>query len=311
MNDLTILHDAWPAPEPSPTARAHARVALAGRAAARCRSRRLLPRLVAVATVAAMLAAGAAVVDRPGGGDPLPSVELASAAVLERAAEAAESKPFTPPRADQWIYMVDRIKSSDGSAPIVERRWRAVDGTGTARIENGELEVERVRGSKLRSLRTLIGPFAGYDAVAALPTDPDALLRRAYRYAEDITGAGLTEHGDVYALFNGMLRDNVLPPELEAAIFRALKQVPGVTVERIDAGGRPALRVGQTEDWLREELVLDAETYRYLGESGTVVRDGFIDPGKAGNATGEIRKGDAVVSVRLTTAIVDGPGDRR
>jgi hypothetical protein len=107
-----------------------------------------------------------------------------------------------------------------------------------------------------------------------------------------------------------MLRENLLPPDLEAAIYRALKEVPNVTVETTDVPGRPALVVGQTEDWLREELLLDAETYRYLGERRTVVRDAVIDPAKAGNATGEIEKADKVVAERIATAIVDEPGQR-
>jgi hypothetical protein len=309
MNDLEILHDAWGAPAaPSPAARHRARAALLTRTAPR-RRRRLVPRLAAAAAVALLVAAGLAVVEDLGGTGP--EVPVASAAVLERAAAAAEGKPFTPPRADQWIYTEDRFKGDDG-AFVTKESWRAVDGTGMAwRDERGKLHVERLQGGKGRPLRALVGPFGSYERVVALPTDPDALLRRAYREARNITGAGLTEHGDVYALFNGMLRENVLPPELEAAIFRALKQVPGVSVERIDVSGRPALVVGQTEDWLREELVLDAETYTYLGESGTVVRDAVIDPEKAGNETGAVEEGSRAVSERLTTAVVDEPGRRR
>jgi hypothetical protein len=307
MNDLQLLHDAWGAPAaPTPAARADARAALLARATP-TRPRRLVPRL-AVAALALVLAAGLAVLEGTDG----PEVPVASAAVLERAAVAAEGKPFTPPRDDQWIYMEDRVTSSDGGEPVIREGWRAVDGTGTAwRDERGRLRVERLRGGKGRPLRAVVGPLASYDRLAALPTDPDALLRFAYREAKDITGAGLTEHGDVYAIFNGILRDNVLPPDLEAAIFRALKRVPDVTVERIDVSGRPALVIGQTEDWLREELVLDAETSTYLGERGTVVRDAVIDPEKAGNETGAIEQGDRVVSERLTTAIVDEPGRRR
>jgi hypothetical protein len=107
-----------------------------------------------------------------------------------------------------------------------------------------------------------------------------------------------------------MLRGNLLPPELEAAIFRALKRVPNVTVEAIEVDGRPALAVAQTEDWLREELLLDRETFRYLGERSTIVRDARIDPLKAGNETGQIRRGSQVVSRRIATAIVDAPGER-
>jgi hypothetical protein len=49
-------------------------------------------------------------------------------------------------------------------------------------------------------------------------------------------------------------------PELEAAIFRALEEVPGVTVTELDVSRRPALAVAQTEDWLQEELLLDKRT---------------------------------------------------
>jgi hypothetical protein len=312
MNDLEILHDAWGAPgAPSATARAEARAALLARARRPARRRRrLVPRLVAAAALALMIATGLAALEDLGGTGPGPAVPDASAAVLERAAVTAEEKPFTPPRDDQWIYFKERFTASDGE-PTVSESWRAVDGSAMAWTRgSGKVHVERFRGGKGRPLRVVIGPLAGYDTLAALPTDPDALLRWAYRQAENITGAGVTEHGDVYSIFEGMLSDNVLPPELEAAIFRALKQVPGVTVDTIEVGGRPALVVGQTEDWLREELVLDAETYAYLGQSGTVVRDAIISPEKAGNATGEIKKGHEAVGERLVTAIVDKPGER-
>jgi len=41
-----------------------------------------------------------------------------------------------------------------------------------------------------------------------------------------------------------------------------------------------------------------------------VIKDARIDPRKAGNATGEVRKGRTVVAERLDTAIVDRAGDR-
>jgi hypothetical protein len=114
----------------------------------------------------------------------------------------------------------------------------------------------------------------------------------------------------VYAIFTGILRGNVVPPKLEAAIFRALKQVPGVELTTVDVLGRPAYSLAQTEDWLREELLLDRETYTYLGETGTITKNTRINPEKAGNETGEVRKGNKVVSARIKTAIVDRPGER-
>jgi copper chaperone CopZ len=99
-------------------------------------------------------------------------------------------------------------------------------------------------------------------------------------------------------------------PELEAAIFRALKDVPGVTVTEVEISGRPALAVAQTEDWLQEELLLDRRTYAYLGERSTVVKDTVIRPEKAGNESGRISKGHKVLLERLASGIVDEAGDR-
>jgi len=300
MTDLETLHDVFDPPAaPPPAARAEARAALLERAARRRPRRRR-------ALVAALVAAGVAlavVATNLDGSD----VPAAKAEVLERAAEAAERKPFTPPRPHQWIYFEDRWQDKDGNV-ATNRIWRRADGQGTALIDSrGKLQVEIVRLPKLRRSAPLMG---GYEELAALPTDPDALLRWAYDVAEDVTGAGLTEHGDVYAIFNGILRGNVVPPKLEAAIFRALKQVPGVELTTVDVLGRPAYSLGQTEDWLHEELLLDRETYTYLGERSTITKDTRIDPLKAGNETGEVRKGNRVVSARIATAIVDRPGER-
>jgi hypothetical protein len=122
----------------------------------------------------------------------------------------------------------------------------------------------------------------------------------------------MDDHGDVYLILNHILGGNVLPPDLEAGIFRAMKQVPGVTLEEVEVSGRPVLALGlHTSDWLYEELLLHPETYAYVGERSTVTRNATIDPLKAGNATGEVRKGSQVVVERVTTAIVDEPGERR
>ena len=304
MTDLETLHEAWEAPAaPSDRARAEARAALLNRARPRARRRRLA--VAGAVTVAVVV--GLAVLDEPSGNGP--KVPIASAAVLERAAAAAERRQFTPPRDDQWIYIEDRMTRSDGGAPETRRLWRRADGGGLAWRERGRLRVETLeRVRKLPGGRAI--PLVdGYKALAALPTDPDALLRWAYERAEHISGAGLSEHGDVYAIFNGMVRENVLPPDLQAAIFRALARVPGVKVETVDVSGRQALALGQTEDWLHEELLLDPTTYEYRGERSTIVRDATIDPLKAGNATGRVERGSRVISERVATAIVGEPGE--
>jgi hypothetical protein len=301
MNDLKMLHDAWGTPEgPAHTAYTDARAALLALATPRRRGRARL-RVAVVATAAAIVAAFVLVVQD------LRDGPVAAAEVFERAAHAAETKSFVAPRPDQWIFTEDRFTSSDGGKPMTRKMWHRVDGRGIATIDaRGKLNVEVFDSPDRRRP----APFDSYERLAKLPTDPDALLRWAYTQATNVEGAGLTENGDVYAIFSGILGRNVLPPDLEAGIFRALKRVPGVTVSTVDVFGQRVLSLAQTEDWLREELFLDPETYAYRGQRGTVVHDAVINPEKAGNARGEIAKGHTATSLRVATAIQDKPEER-
>jgi hypothetical protein len=203
--------------------------------------------------------------------------------------------------------MEDRVATSDGGAEI-QRTWRRADGGGIAWLdENGKLRASVFERPGKRPGRPPRGPFEGYRTLAALPTDLLALREWAYEWAKNTIRGGMNDDGDVYSIFNHLLRENVLPPKLEAAIFRVLKGVPGVTVlDTVDVLGRPAIALGLgTSDWLHEELLLDKETYAYRGERSTVVRDAVIDPFKAGNSTGQVQKGSKVVAARVVTAIVD------
>jgi hypothetical protein len=240
----------------------------------------------------------------------LPAVPVASAEVLERAAVAAEKQPFTPPRDDQWIYIEEKVSGTDYAAPETDRQWHRADGGGAAWIdETGKLRVQMMDPPTRRSGRPIPDPLGSYKALAALPTDPDALLR----WADSLHMTnGNSSHGAVlYLLFLHIVRENVLPPNLQAAIFRAMERIPGVTVDStIDVLGRPAYALGQTDDWLHEELLVDKDTYAYRGTRSTVVKDATIDPSKAGNSTGKVQKGHVVVAARVVTAVVDRAGQR-
>jgi hypothetical protein len=321
MDELETLYDVWEAPEPPPAAtRARARSALLARATAKAERRGYAP-IAAVGGSALAIVVAVSLVETLGGtstdgrpalsvpGFAVPAANAAQA--LERAAVVAERKPFTAPRDDQWFYFEDRHSIPLDADVRPSQTWRKVDGTARAWIgENGKLQVRELELPTRHPARPT-PVLEDYRALAALPADPDLLLRWAHGLADNITGAGLTEHGDVYSIFNHILRDNVLPPRVEAAIFRALKQVPGVTViDDVDALGRPAFALGQTEDWLHEELLLDKETYEYRGERSTVVENAVIDPLKAGNSTGRVTKGARYVFVRVVTAVVDAAGQR-
>jgi hypothetical protein len=317
MNDLELLRDGWGTPSPPALdAFVDARAALVARAAGRRRPR---PSLRLAGLGAAVLALGTtvAVLGIPGrvGGDGLQVANAAQA--LERAAAASAEKPFTPPRPDQWIYIEERFKGVASDRVHVMRSWRRADGHGMAWLdEAGKLRMRPLerpeKGDRPRRPRPAFGPLAGYDAVAGLPADPEALRRWAYGVAAYSTnGPGTTDDGDVYLLLNNLLRENLVPPEREAAIFRAMKQIPGVTLTNVDVFGRAALSLGlDTADWLHEELLLDPQTYAYLGERSTVIRDATLNPEKVGNETGDVHRGDQAIAERLVTAIVDEAGAR-
>ncbi|MFB4296918.1 CU044_5270 family protein [Actinomadura sp. NTSP31] len=329
MNDLDILRDTWaePAP-PSGAARASARAALLERAAGsrpeprparrvRLRLPRPAVRLVAVGVLAAAVAVGVTVVQSggtDGHGRPrpvlpgIPAGPVANASeALERAAQAAERRPFTPPRPDQWVYVESRVRRGDTpNGPVskgrtlVTRDWKRADGEKVAGLEHGKIVFADTMPTT---------PPSDYASLAAMPTAPDALLRWLY---QQMGGLGDTAEGryeTAYSMLGAVLRDNLLPPKTEAAVFRALKQIPGVTLARAPVQGRPALALARLEEgWLHEELMLDPNTYRYLGEQSVAVKN-HTDHGDDGNLA--VKKGDVLnMTIRLKTAIVDAPGQQ-
>ena len=310
MNDLEILHDAWAEPDaPSDAAREQARADLLARATMR-RRRRWTVRVAAIGGLATALVAGIAMVPIVGGDRAPSSLPVASAAVLEAAAVAAEDAAVHA-AARRPVDLHPRQVLGASSRRFRQEKWRRADGGGFAFYdEDGKLQVEMLHPRRGRAKPVPLGPLAGYKQLAALPTDPEALLRWAYDQTANIEGGGSTEHAEVYGIFEGMISDNVLPPDLKAAIFRALKQVPGVTVDTVEVNDERVIALGQTDDWLHSELLLDAKTYDYVGQSGTVTRDTTISPEKAGNTTGEIKAGQQAAAMRIVTAIVDHPGQR-
>jgi hypothetical protein len=333
-DDLTTLRDCFDAPEAPPAARAFGRAALLERAAAetnaavvhlaaapaRSRSRRIGRRVVAVGAAAAVTATAFIVLENVGGtghdGRPeaiVPglSVPAANAAeVLERAAAVSAAKPeFVPPRDDQWIYTAERMTGSEGE-PMTQQQWTRADGGAHAWIdEAGKLQIQTMEPPSDHPARR--GILEGYPLVASLPTDAAALRQWAYDRAEEnwSNGPDSTSEEEIFLFFNHILRGNVMPPELEAAIFSVMSDLPSLTIENVEIFGSPAIAVGYESDWLHDEILLDPQSYEYLGERSTVTRDATIDTEKAGNATGQVYEGSQVLAQRLDIAIVDEAGE--
>ncbi|MFG2088731.1 MULTISPECIES: CU044_5270 family protein [unclassified Spirillospora] len=274
----------------------------------RFRLPRLGVRLVAAGALAAM-AAGVIVLTGDDGQrtQPLPpDVPLGSvvqaAHVLDQAAKAAETRPFTAPKPRQWVYTKMQLTTSAKAGGLVtggpyktntEELWRRVDGKRYAAYKDGKVET----GPELRTPSVA----AEFDP---LPSDPEALLRKV--------GGSKGHYEMAYQTLVTILRESVQSPEREAAIFRAIKLIPDVKpIEgRVDVNGRPVIALGRTfHGWLHEEVLLDPKTYAYLGERAIAVKNHTTE--SDGEPSDTVKAGTLQrLIVRDAIAVVDDPGRR-
>ena len=175
-----------------------------------------------------------------------------------------------------------------------------------------------------RRVRPAVGLAAFFPNPAAVPTDPDGLLAAVYRLVEDPACApilvGDTVQDRAFMLIDGMLQ-TVQPPEVRAALYRALARIPGVTVVQgaTDAAGRRGVALARaaaiegpgSSGWLRLEVILDSHSHRYLGARHVVTRDHFTPDTPSGSKGTWFRKGQVLVSrAQVALAVVDAPCQR-
>lgn len=278
--------------------------------------------LAAVGAVAAGVAT-AVVVTQTGGGpapvtpprpdvtQPLPSLELA-ASIVER-------QTPTVPRADQWIYT--RTLLTNGvpapgnvqAAPTVER-WDQFGAAWSATIDRrtGKLRVtydaEAAKASEPLQLPQLVKYVNG------LPTDPDALLAAVRKGSKNKLFVSTVGNGDVnepvFESIELLFRtDPFIPPKVNAALFRMLKDFPGVHLEQVaDAAGRHTVGVYRDspgED--RREILFDPTTFRYMGSRLVAVQNMKTDgKPKLVQRVGQVLSQSALVTIKVT----DKPGQR-
>ncbi|GGM21438.1 hypothetical protein GCM10011608_02620 [Micromonospora sonchi] len=339
MDELTALGEAFGPDElPSNTARDKARTALmhhiatnevgtseAARPIERPRrwsawlTRRWSARLslAAAAAVAAVLGVvvveNLGTVDEQGNSHPvvdaLPFARSASADFLEKAAQATDRKPWQAPRPDQFMYRESRtlrnakqIEEKAPNAPLVPGRtrvvvqqdWKRIDGQVWGRRSDGQLVVQQ-QGSGGVGWAQL-----PYDELVALTT-PEAVLAWVAQPRPDL-GVSL----------DGLLSQYVLPPAVEAAVFRALARTDNVRLnpDVVNLDGRPAIGLSfAVEGYLSQELLFDKATYALIGERTVAIEDHTRD---ALDDTSQIHKGDVLTQVVYgDSRIVDRVGDVR
>jgi hypothetical protein len=335
MDEIRALHDAFGPDEiPSEATENRARAALRQKMHAkeqtvttvdrRTRLRFAIAAGVAVAAAVAVVAAVA--VTRPGDEQPpppkaggpvrptsasavLPYARPASAAeFLENAAWTAERRPWTEPRPEQFMYIEtlelrnkpsyenqhpnDPIKPGLGENRKVQR-WYSVDGQTMAGYENGKLVVTK-QDQNGRSFARVAWP-----TITAM-NSPE-------KVTDDVHGPG-----SMGVDLDAFIGQYVLPPNVQAAIFRYLAQESGMKTnpDAVNIDGRPAIGLGRTiEGYLSQELLFDKQTYALIGERLVAIKDHVTHGDDADLVS---HKGDVFRQVIYAKMIiVDKAGDTR
>ncbi|GAB3860430.1 hypothetical protein GCM10027610_101370 [Dactylosporangium cerinum] len=268
--------------------------------------------LAAAAAVAVV--AGVAVVvtkdDKPAPApDALPFARPVSAAeYLENAAWTAERKPWKDPRPDQFMYIetlqlrnkpaYENEHPNEAIRPdLSENRkiqeWWSVDGQTMASYKDGRLVVKQ-RGENGESWDRIAWPTI--TAMTSPGKVPDA-----------VPGPG-----SLAVELDAFIGQYVVPPAVQAAIYRHLAQSPGMTVnpDAVNIDGRPAIGLGRIiEGYLSEELLFDRETYQLIGERLVAIKDHVTHGDDADLVS---HRGDVYrQAVYAKLIIVDRPGDTR
>jgi hypothetical protein len=198
-----------------------------------------------------------------------------------RAAAAAGRQPAVPP--DQWVFWREKTGGHCGKWCGIFHVWTTADAGHAAWVYRGKvmsLGTGPFDGKPLPALVLLGGWAAGsqtgkipvsYAGLRSLPREPGALDRYLGRLRlPHLRGWGPPPARE-FVIIEKMLTSYLMPPRLTAELYRALGDIPGVTVSdhAVDAAGRhgvgfisPALPGGG-----RKEIILDPRSYRLMGDN--------------------------------------------
>ncbi|MFD7506921.1 CU044_5270 family protein [Streptomyces sp. NPDC059850] len=264
-------------------------------AAPKARPRLLRPAVLMPA--AGLALAGALAVTFTGGGgasgDATAQPRETATVLLDRLAGTAAKSDVQPVRQDQFVY----IKSVGAGAEMEENGASKLDPQDERETWKSQ-QVKRIDktgeyhdGEGYSSIYELGGSPAGIDRptyqwLAALPTDPDVLLKELYRMTEVDDGQEKAQ-----AVFEqiGRLLGDVMPPENAAALYKAVAKIPGVTRQEdaVDAAGRHGFGIARVDKrtWVANEWIFDRDSLAYLGEREYRTKD--FAAGKKGDVLSE------------------------
>ncbi|MFE0174381.1 CU044_5270 family protein [Streptomyces sp. NPDC059002] len=231
--------------------------------------------------------------------------------VAEKASRAAETEKYPVPRQDQYIYVNSKVSylsidvnvDTDKTKTTVQKLhprevWLSPDGLKGWLYEPGFQPEEGI---------TLDGDVEGwsYNKVSKLPTATDALLERIYA---DTNGQSSRDQ-QAFDTISEMISEQIAPPKISAALYRAGAKIPGVVVvdHAKDAAGRAGIALARTDEQTgeRTEWIFDKKTYEYLGSRGVQVKevDG-VKPGTVVERTAILDR--RIVNEKKSRAVASG-----
>ncbi|MER5838882.1 CU044_5270 family protein [Streptomyces prasinus] len=235
----------------------------------------------------------------------------ASADALELAAATVEKHDGTEPGPKQWVYEKSTVFAQ--GKPQSSEEWTRWDGTGHASLP-GIPPAGDISDFDPDELQVWYGPNQeerwkkeGYDDrsqrqfyrfLATLPSDSDRMMKRIREEHAIGSIKGETRAQRDWREIDVLYRSVLIPPNVQAGLFRALAKIPGtrVTTGVKDPLGRAAIGVSVTyvertpSGWQgKQEIFFDPESYAYLGES---------------------RDDGEMVSARAAWGVVNKPGAR-
>lgn len=231
------------------------------------------------------------------------------------------------------VILADGLPSTE---PAVVKTWQSVDGTKAGAIESqnacgplGRLQFGLLPGEALHprpssgpplKASTSTGkptptptscsatilptswspPASTYDGLKTLPTSPSALLAYLNAHYQALHPRWLTLSSATreYLAISDILEYlGVLPGALESAMFRALAQLPGMSVvpHVTDYAGRTGTAVAWSNDSYLFELIFNPSTYQFMGQQEVA------EPGnRAGTPAGQVVWGMALLAAYVT-----------
>ncbi|MFF2953496.1 CU044_5270 family protein [Kitasatospora sp. NPDC057965] len=257
-------------------------------------------------------------------GGTLNAAPVGAVQLLTQAADTAAGKPDPKPGKQQFVYVdslvaFSSLNMSTGESKVdpAHRRqiWLSVDGSQRGVLKEGREQdgkpnapekakpgepAPRADGGMWLDPNPKPGLNAPtYAYLAALPTDPEALLKKIYA---ETKGMGPGPDQEAFVTIGDLLREQIAPPAVSAALYRAAAKIPGVTVvdDSVDASGRHGVAVARVDGGIRTEWIFDPKTHEFLGERTVVAAEGN-EFGKPGTVTGH--------SAILARTVVDQPGE--